>query len=366
MCLNPIVIKTVDAFNLPVNQSVPCGKCIECFKDRQNSWKIRLQEESRDHKYVYFFTLTYSDDHVPFVISSDGERLLHVSKPDVQKWIKRNRISYERYFGRVIDLKYFVCSEYGPNTGRPHYHGVLFTDISPTFITSMFNDWKIRFGFTNFSEVGKSGNKKTKSRISSVGNYVAKYCAKPPQLRTTCEQRTFDLIFQGVIPAPFYLMSKGIGLNYVKRSKRYHVPFSRSLSSSERVSLVCDRSFYHDGAFKYKLPRYYRDRLYRRKFPYDVRIWNKKLKCYEEKVVWRYASKNPLAIQMQTEVRNRLLSEYDRRVKELSGSCPAFSRTQIDLEIVRADSASKMDRCSDIFSKMSRFYNFNRFKNRKL
>lgn len=160
MCLHPISIKTEDAFGIEVNQTVPCGKCIECLKDRQNSWKIRLTEEARVHKYVYFFTLTYRDETVPFTILDDGTRVNHVSKIDIQLWIKRHRIKFERLFNREIDFKYFICSEYGPNTGRPHYHGIFFTDISPTFITKMFNDWNETYGFTNFSEVGKNGKKK--------------------------------------------------------------------------------------------------------------------------------------------------------------------------------------------------------------
>lgn len=160
MCLFPYTIKTQDAFGIDVNQSVPCGKCIECLKDRQNSWKIRLSEEARDHKYVYFFTLTYRDDSIPFSYDLDGNKVNHVNKVDIQLWIKRNRIKFERYFKRDIDFKYFICSEYGPNTGRPHYHGIIYSDISPTFISQMFNDWQDSYGFTNFSEVGKCGKKK--------------------------------------------------------------------------------------------------------------------------------------------------------------------------------------------------------------
>lgn len=160
MCLYPSTIKGVDAFGVQVVMSVPCGKCIECLKDRQNSWKIRLVEESREHLYTYFFTLTYNEDSVPFTYLEDGTKLLHVNKVDIQLWIKRNRMRFERLFNRKVDFKYFICSEYGPNTGRPHYHGILFTEISKTFITSMFNDWNSEYGFTNFSLVGSDGKKK--------------------------------------------------------------------------------------------------------------------------------------------------------------------------------------------------------------
>lgn len=155
MCLSPLSIRTNDAFGIEINQTVPCGKCIECLKDTQNAWKIRLIEEFRDHLYVYFFTLTYNEDSVPFTILDDGTKVRHVSKIDIQLWIKRNRIRYEREFNRKIDFKYFITSEYGPNTGRPHYHGIIYTDISPTFISSMFRDWSSTKGFVNFSDVGK-------------------------------------------------------------------------------------------------------------------------------------------------------------------------------------------------------------------
>lgn len=155
MCLHPYSVKTEDAFGVTVNQSVPCGHCIECLKDKQNSWKIRLTEEARDHLYVYFFTLTYNDQSVPYVYSDTGEKCLYPRKTDIQLWIKRNRIKFERYFNRDIDFKYFICAEYGPNTGRPHYHGVFFTDISETFIGSMFADWRELYGFTKFELLGK-------------------------------------------------------------------------------------------------------------------------------------------------------------------------------------------------------------------
>ena len=113
MCLYPLSIKTEDAYGIPINQSVPCGKCIECLKDRQNSWKIRLIEEARDHNHVYFFTLTYNDDSVPFTYLEDGTKLLHVNKVDIQLWVKRNKIKFERTLGRQVDFKYFICSEYG-------------------------------------------------------------------------------------------------------------------------------------------------------------------------------------------------------------------------------------------------------------
>lgn len=163
MCFSPVVMRQKDAFGVEVVQEFPCGKCLECLKDKQHAWKIRLVEEARDHKFVYFFTLTYNDDSVPFTTLPDGTKVNHVSKYDIQLWIKRCRIKLERKLKREIDLKYFVTSEYGPNTGRPHYHGIIFTDVSPTFISIMFHDWSSQYGFVNFSSVGWSDRKKAKA-----------------------------------------------------------------------------------------------------------------------------------------------------------------------------------------------------------
>lgn len=364
MCLYPVTIKTEDAFGITVSQSVPCGKCIECLKDKQNSWKIRLTEESRDHLYVYFFTLTYNDDSAPYVYDEEGSKVLQLNKNHVQLWIKRLRMRYERKFGRKIDFKYFVCGEYGPNTGRPHYHGIFFTnDILPIYARQMFSDWEQMYGYTKWSEVGKKKRKKRGS-VSAVGSYVAKYCAKPKQLLTEAELRIDGLIQAGIIQPTFYIMSKGIGNGYIQRMKRWHVPNIKN--PRDRVSVVCDRSFYHEGKFKYKLPRFFRDRLYRMKFPCDARVWNQKKKCYENKIVYRYKSKNVLSLQIANEVRSRLLAEYNERISELVARYPHKSRAEMDIELVLAESAARMDRQKNIYSKLARFYNSHRHKNRKL
>lgn len=159
------------------------------------------------------------------------------------------------------------------------------------------------------------------------------------------------------------MMSKGIGSGYVNRMKRFHVP--RISNPRERVSVVCDRAFYHNGAFKYKLPRFFRDRFYRMKFPCDAKVWNKKKMCYENKIVWRYKSKNLLALQIQNEVRSRVLEGFGRRVEEKRLCCPHLSDDQIYLEVTRDEQTSRLARQKDIFTKMSRFYNACRFKQRK-
>lgn len=157
-------------------------------------------------------------------------------------------------------------------------------------------------------------------------------------------------------------MSKGLGASYVQRMRRWHVP--KIKNPRDRISVICDRAFYHDGSFKFKLPRFYKDRFYRKKFPCDARIWNNKKKIYENKVVYRYMSKNLLALQMQVEVRNRVLADFDKKVTAKRLQCPSLSDTEIYLEVTRDEVSARISRRKDIYSKMSRFYNYNRYKHK--
>lgn len=160
-------------------------------------------------------------------------------------------------------------------------------------------------------------------------------------------------------------MSKGIGKGYLQRMSRWHKP-KNIKNPYERITKIVDRALYHDGAFGFKLPRYYRDRLYRLRFPCDAKVWNKKRKIYENKIVYRYKSKNLLAIQMQIEIRDRILAEYDRRIAELRQIYPDKSDNEIHIEYLRLEKVSALDRQKTIYTKLSRFYNTNRFKNKKL
>lgn len=59
-------------------------------------------------------------------------QMAYASKTDVQKYVKRLRraISYDVAFSDVPEndrnIRYFIVSEYGPETFRPHYHGLIF------------------------------------------------------------------------------------------------------------------------------------------------------------------------------------------------------------------------------------------------
>lgn len=103
MCTRPITIKQKNAYGSDSVQTFPCGSCPECLKDKQNAYKLRLVEESRNWNYLYFFTLTYSDESLPR--NDLGNSTACVK--DIQSWLKRFRI---RQSVPVVILKAFLIN----------------------------------------------------------------------------------------------------------------------------------------------------------------------------------------------------------------------------------------------------------------
>lgn len=101
---------------------VPCGKCSECIRARQNDIVQRVQMESRN-SYIFFCTLTYDDAHLPWYIEDDGSfRVAYADFHDLQLLFKRMR--NDNVTGRPF--RYYAVSERGSKRGRPHFHVLFF------------------------------------------------------------------------------------------------------------------------------------------------------------------------------------------------------------------------------------------------
>lgn len=156
---------------------VPCGKCPACLNSKASSMANRVRAEIVNHRYSLFFTLTYDNESIPrFEIFQDIKghnqirpvgRLIDsyssyplsvslatdktfslpddcfvpyienydvlnefgvVSKYDIQLFLKRLRykVSKSKLNEKEKKFRYFIASEYGPTTFRPHYHGIFF------------------------------------------------------------------------------------------------------------------------------------------------------------------------------------------------------------------------------------------------
>lgn len=91
---------------------LPCGRCLGCRADRARSWALRCQLELQDHHSATFTTLTYDDKHLPWTLQ----------KHHLQLWLKR----FRKALGPARPIRFFASGEYGEQTGRPHYHALLF------------------------------------------------------------------------------------------------------------------------------------------------------------------------------------------------------------------------------------------------
>lgn len=327
MCLFPITMRHPSTGEVV---TFPCGKCPDCVARYQRDWSFRLSKEFECWSACYFLTLTYSNDNVPYIslecsdkdldflvtrISSlyptvhlrrcrqhlteasaylspdvivNGIPVPTVCKDDVQTWIKvvRERYSYS-HFGKRLNFKYFICSEYGPSTLRPHYHAIFFTDLPLDEFTHLFvESWQEFYGKVNWRRrsirYGAHG-------VTDVMSYVAKYCCKPSFVES-------PYVFKNCVFKPFRIMSKGIGLSFYSTLIN---AFNDTLRRFGRITNSFLESFdnllwYVQGNFRFRLPRYYVDRLFPQKtfetLAYDTKTQSVKIVRQTRKDVHSFLS----------------------------------------------------------------------------
>ena len=176
MCLTPVTLNRKYA-NRYYQNTVPCGKCLECIKDKQNEYIVRSLEEARKYDTMVFFTLTYSPEALPvvddFEIDEETGEYLKLGevqtlcRADVRKW----KLSYEQYYRRKkMPLKYsfLIKGEYGPKTQRPHYHGLIF-GLSREVVNDIMYRWKKQYGYVVFKFIPP---------VMADREKVARYCSK--------------------------------------------------------------------------------------------------------------------------------------------------------------------------------------------
>ncbi|WNK13623.1 MAG: replication initiator protein [Microvirus sp.] len=98
--------------SLGTNIRVSCGQCLNCRIKRAQEWKIRgVHEMQSTFDPTWAVTLTVSDNNMPPSGTLD--------RPTLQNFHKRLRKACGPF-------RMLYCGEYGPNTGRAHYHAVYF------------------------------------------------------------------------------------------------------------------------------------------------------------------------------------------------------------------------------------------------
>lgn len=449
MCVSPILLKVESrTFGTSRYIDAPCGSCVDCLKRRQNDWKLRIVHESNYWNRLYFFTLTYSNDSLPCRVDyidlayPDSRAVFYGSyndckaiveddmiirssacKDDVQRFLKRLRTNYERSHGHPLNMKYFICAEYGPNpsgTKRPHYHGVIMTNASYNDLLPEFNSWRDSYGRMEFKQVGVG-----REHSSKVANYISKYCAKG------CFESRLADIKSGFIEPSWYIMSKNIGLRWLEDNKTQwlkYVPVSsqikgdwtpedveRFFSSRSEKSLLCaheldtllDNFFVMDGSstFSYKMPRYYRERLLCVKKSFkntSLKLSHGKLlpsitvcesflqsshseKCglsgrtplalayFPEPITYetvvredvRYVAENFLSVAFAYRLYLRTFDLYKAKFDALKGSSSSLSDSEIDIRILRQRASAQLHRKQVSEASLRNFYETNMWNHRE-
>ncbi len=244
MCLNPINRSYVNYLGSRKSAACACGHCLECAQKYQNDWSFRLSCEAIYWEHVYFVTLTYDNENLPLQTIEDdtyladaneivsalpptksriaflrnennkdfynvllgsqvGDFLPEVNKTDCQLYLKRLRENLRLNYNSFI--KFFLCSEYGPNTFRPHYHLLIYSHLPIGQISSAIVDsWQL--GEVKYKEIlydhSPAGD------FQNVSGYVSKYVSKPAVFES-------PWVNFGFVRKPFRLMSKGLGFRYV-------------------------------------------------------------------------------------------------------------------------------------------------------
>lgn len=203
-CNKPFLKRNKDG----IYQSLPCGYCCACRRDRLTMWSDRLQFEimTSERKAGMFVTLTYEDRFLP----SDGS----VRKEHAHKFIKDFRHAYDTRYGRTVRInnkgefinsskfKYFLVSEYG-ELGRPHYHAII------TSADCMENTALVR-------EVWHKGFVRVLPANPSTIRYVLKYISKQEH-----KEEFYNPLTGAVCEPNFVMMSNGIGRDYLFRNANY-------------------------------------------------------------------------------------------------------------------------------------------------
>lgn len=216
--------------------TVPCGKCIGCKLDYSKKWADRMLLELQKTGKGLFVTLTYDNEHAHWTMWEDtGISILDnslqeecckkgwyfdgnhwckplyatVDKRDCQLWMKSLR---EYYDG--IRIRFYLCSEYGPKTLRPHYHCILFGidrgDIGDCVLVGQNELGQNYYKSEILKKIWKNGNVLVSDVSYQTMAYVARYVNKKLVEDSHYAERNVE--------KEFCLMSRrpGIGRSYLE------------------------------------------------------------------------------------------------------------------------------------------------------
>ena len=199
-----------------------CGCCIECRKEKQREWRVRLEEELRSN-FGYFTTLTIDPESIKNLEKDTGlkweENPNEIATRALRLFLERVRKDTKK------SIRHWCVTELGENGDRIHLHGIFFGQKSAELIRK---HWKYGFAFIGYSCNSRSVN------------YMTKY-----MLKVDVKHKTFKQIV---------LASKGIGSGYLDR-----LDYLWQKQNYEKIEVA---TYTFRNGTKMAMPKYYKNKLF--------------------------------------------------------------------------------------------------------
>ena len=183
MCLYPTIIKNrkyisnkKNGGNIPPVKDervkyvpIGCQNCMECRKQKQRGWQVRLLEDIEHHRNGKFITLTFSNESYADLAEEckgiEGYELDNaIATLAVRRFLERWRKKY------TTSLRHWLVTELGhQGTEHVHIHGIIWTNEP---LTEVEEKWKYGFMWKGDEE------RKLNYVNACTVNYITKYISK--------------------------------------------------------------------------------------------------------------------------------------------------------------------------------------------
>ena len=171
-------------------QKIPCGHCMSCRLNHSKQWATRCMLEAESWDENWFITLTYDDEHheIPdeftdkngITWTNDGSWNGCLKPKDLTNFNKSLREYYRTTYNH-IGIRFFACGEYGTESGRNHFHEILFNlPISPFDLKyyKTTSDGNILYTCDKIAKIWGKGYVVIGHFNWSTAAYVARYVTK--------------------------------------------------------------------------------------------------------------------------------------------------------------------------------------------
>lgn len=202
-----------------------CGCCIECRKEKQREWRVRLEEELRS-SFGYFTTLTISPEGIKEIEEKTGlkweENPNEIATKALRLFLERARK------GTGKSIRHWCVTELGEKKDRIHLHGIFYGQKSAELIRK---HWKYGFVF-----IGGYCNSRS---INYMTKYMLKVDIKHPE-------------FKQIV-----LASPGIGNGYMDR-----LDYLWQKQNYKNINVA---TYTFRNGTKMAMPKYYKDKIFSEK-----------------------------------------------------------------------------------------------------